>query len=64
MVDETKSGPTGSGTTAVPVVEFANSQNSTNPPVTGVEVIPRLTPGTRVQRGPDWKWGDQVTFIL
>lgn len=42
-----------------PVVE-ESIQNSSVPPITGMEVIPRLTPGTRVQRGPDWKWGDQV----
>lgn len=57
IVEEVKPG----AVTTVPVAEFANTQNSANPPVTGIEVIPRLIPGTRVQRGPDWKWGDQVT---
>lgn len=31
-------------------------------PVTGMEVISRLVPGTHVVRGPDWKWGDQVSL--
>ena len=29
-------------------------------PATGYEAIRRLHSGTRVVRGPDWKWGDQV----
>ena len=30
------------------------------PPMTGFDAIRRLHSGTRVVRGPDWKWGDQV----
>lgn len=41
-------------------VEESLIHGSAGIPVTGVEVISRLTPGTRVVRGPDWKWGDQV----
>lgn len=52
-----------SGSIPLPIVEDTNTQNSVNPPITGVEVIPHLTPGTRVQRGPDWKWGDQVCIL-
>ena len=31
-------------------------------PATGPEVIHRLKVGTKVVRGPDWKWVDQVTM--
>ena len=27
---------------------------------TGPALIDLFTPGTRVVRGPDWKWGNQV----
>ena len=30
-------------------------------PASGPDVVPRLLPGVRVVRGPDWKWGDQVS---
>ena len=26
----------------------------------GIEVVSKLKIGTRVRRGPDWKWGEQV----
>ena len=29
---------------------------------TGPTLINLFTPGTRVVRGPDWKWGDQVSI--
>ena len=29
-------------------------------PITGPEMAKRMKIGTRVVRGPDWKWGDQV----
>ena len=28
---------------------------------TGPEMVSKLRVGTRVMRGPDWKWGDQVS---
>ena len=31
--------------------------------IAGSNVTSLLTIGTRVVRGPDWKWGDQVNFI-
>jgi len=31
-------------------------------PVSGPELAARLKIGTRVVRGVDWKWGDQVQF--
>ena len=38
-----------------------SSQSSDSGPTSGPEVVPRLTHGARVVRGPDWKWGDQVS---
>ena len=32
-------------------------------PVSGPELAARLKIGTRVVRGVDWKWGDQVELI-
>ena len=29
-------------------------------PITGPDMAKRMRIGTRVVRGPDWKWGDQV----
>lgn len=29
-------------------------------PITGPDMAKRMKIGTRVVRGPDWKWGDQV----
>ena len=31
-------------------------------PMTGPDVAKRMKIGTRVVRGPDWKWGDQVPY--
>ena len=36
---------------------------ATTLPASGPELVPHLTPGTRVVRGPDWKWGDQVITL-
>ena len=33
-------------------------------PVSGPELAARLKIGTRVVRGIDWKWGDQVQLII
>ena len=33
-------------------------------PVTGPELIHRMRVGTKVVRGPDWKWVDQVGMVL
>lgn len=33
-------------------------------PVSGPELSARLKIGTRVIRGVDWKWGDQVEFFV
>ena len=33
-------------------------------PASGPDVVPRLLPGVRVIRGPDWKWGDQVSTVI
>lgn len=32
--------------------------------ITASNIGSLLTIGTRVIRGPDWKWGDQVKFVL
>lgn len=29
-------------------------------PITGPDMAKRMKIGTRLVRGPDWKWGDQV----
>lgn len=39
----------------------ALSSTATSAPTTGPDVAARLVTGTRVTRGPDWKWGDQVS---
>ena len=31
---------------------------------TGPALIDFFTPGTRVVRGPDWSWGDQVRMFF
>lgn len=51
-------------TLPIPVAKETHFQENYNPPATGIDVLPRLTPGTRVQRGPDWKWGDQVHVFV
>ena len=33
-------------------------------PLTGPEMAKRMKIGTRVVRGPDWKWGDQVCALF
>jgi len=33
-------------------------------PVSGPELAARLKIGTRVVRGIDWKWGDQVELVI
>ena len=33
-------------------------------PMTGPDMAKRMKIGTRVVRGPDWKWGDQVGFLF
>ena len=30
---------------------------------TGPALVDFFTPGTRVVRGPDWRWGDQVRIF-
>lgn len=32
--------------------------------IAGTNIISLLTIGTRVVRGPDWKWGDQVNLFI
>ena len=47
-----------------PAKEDLQGQAPPAGPATGPEVVPRLLPGVRVVRGPDWKWGDQVRHIF
>lgn len=39
-----------------------NVQSHSN--LSGRDVVARFHVGTRVIRGPDWKWGDQVSLYL
>jgi len=39
-------------------------QTKTPLPISGPELAARLKIGTRVVRGVDWKWGDQVESVL
>ena len=32
--------------------------------VSGPSILSRVVPGVRVVRGPDWKWGDQVSVFV
>ena len=32
--------------------------------LSGKDILAQLKIGTRVVKGPDWKWGDQVKYLL
>lgn len=40
-----------------------NADSRTAESLIGAELVPLLTVGTRVIKGADWKWGDQVTSM-
>lgn len=43
------------------IIDEGKPSRKTNPvPLTGSEMARMMKIGTRVVRGPDWKWGDQV----
>ena len=44
------------------VVGVASSIHQSH--MSGQEILSRLKVGTRVMRGQDWKWGDQVCGFL
>lgn len=44
--------------------EGKSSKKRPTVPLTGPEVVKLMKIGTRVVRGPDWKWGDQVVMLL
>ena len=47
------------------IFEEARHKNKAHlAPLTGPEVAALLKLGTRVVRGPDWKWGDQVEHFF
>lgn len=41
-------------------INYKNNVNS----LSGTDIAALLQIGTRVVRGPDWKWGDQVNFSI
>lgn len=47
------------------VVEESRKEVAPAPlPASGPELAAMMKIGTRVMRGVDWKWGDQVTIII
>ena len=47
------------------VLDTGQSKRPKTPlPISGPELAARLKIGTRVVRGVDWKWGDQVKLIV
>ena len=49
-------------TLAAIIDEAKAAKKTPSLPITGPEMAKRMKIGTRVVRGPDWKWGDQVLF--
>lgn len=44
------------------VLEESRKETAPTPlPASGPELAAMMKIGTRVMRGPDWKWGDQVS---
>lgn len=67
--EESKDGPDDSsvsdGGHLQVIFEEARHKNKAHlAPLTGPEVAALLKLGTRVVRGPDWKWGDQVEQLF
>lgn len=51
-------------TLAAIIDEGKSAKKRPTVPLTGPEVVKLMKIGTRVVRGPDWKWGDQVSWFL
>ena len=49
---------TGASDSSLPTTESRDAES-----LSGPELVPLITVGTRAIRGVDWKWGDQVAFI-
>lgn len=58
-----ESGEEEDATLAAIIDEGKTSKKRPAVPLTGPEVVKLMKIGTRVVRGPDWKWGDQVSSV-
>lgn len=51
------------GASATVLEETRKETTPVQLPVSGPELAAMMKIGTRVMRGVDWKWGDQVLFV-